>query len=80
MTKSRHVTFRCTEEQYKTIKRDAGYCGVSVSEHILETYFDQYPMVSKPPMSEDEKNQLATDRLKAIKQNLNPRYSIKDKP
>ena len=48
MNKSRHVTFRCTQEQYDAIKRDAGYCGDSVSNHILEVYFDQYPIDHKP--------------------------------
>lgn len=31
-------------------------------------------------LTEDEKNQLATDRLKYLKQNPNPRYSIKTDP
>ena len=44
MNKSRHVTFRCTQEQYAQIKRDAGYCGVGVSQHLVDTYFEAYPL------------------------------------
>ena len=44
MNKSRHVTFRCTQEQYDAMKRDAGYCGMSVSALIVETYFERYPI------------------------------------
>ena len=50
MNKSRHVTFRCTQEQYDAIKRDAGYCGESLSQHLLDTYFEQYPIDYKPPV------------------------------
>ena len=50
MNKSRHVTFRCTQDQYDAIKRDAGYCGESLSQHLLDTYFEQYPIDYKPPV------------------------------
>jgi len=50
MNKSRHVTFRCTQEQYDAMKRDAGYCGISVSKHLVETYFEAYPIQKEPPI------------------------------
>ena len=48
MNKSRHVTFRCTQKQYEAMKRDAGYCGISVSKHLVETYFERYPIEKEP--------------------------------
>ena len=45
MNKSRHVTFRCTQDQYDAMKRNANeIIGLSVSQHLLETYFDRYPI------------------------------------
>ena len=37
MNKTKHITFRCTEEQYKYIKATAGLVGESLSNFILVT-------------------------------------------
>ena len=49
MNKSRRVNFRCTQEQYDAMKRDAGYCGTTLSKHLVDTYFEAYPIDYKPP-------------------------------
>ena len=36
MNKSRHVTFRCTQEQYEIIKK---YAGKNVSQWIVDRLF-----------------------------------------
>jgi len=36
MNKSRHLTFRCTEDEYKLIKAAAERLGMSVSGFILQ--------------------------------------------
>ena len=42
MNKSRHVTFRCTEEQYKSIKASAELSERSVSAYIVHTVLSKY--------------------------------------
>lgn len=42
MTKSRHVTFRCTEEQYAEIKASAEESEKSVSSYIVHTVLSKY--------------------------------------
>ena len=37
MNKSRHVTFRCTQEQYDELKASADKLGLTVSQFILRS-------------------------------------------
>jgi len=58
MNKSRHVTFRCTQEQYAKLSRFADEQEVSVSK-LLQFLCDQSPfmIVSNTPLSQEQLNQ-----------------------
>ena len=77
MTKSRHVTFRCTEEQYDQICDQAKANGTSVSKFILERACDDndtpiYLDSESIRKCQDTLNQLRSHRLTVTR--------IKDKP
>ena len=64
MNKSRHVTFRCTQEQYEIIKKCAGK---NVSQWIVDTLF----LFKTPPLGHP-------DRLPKDKHIIMDEYEVKD--
>ena len=63
MNKSRHVTFRCTQEQYAKLSQFANEQEVSVSR-LLQSLCDQSPfiIVSNTPLWTPEEIALLKDR------------------
>ena len=61
MTKSKHVTFRCTQEQYEQIKGQAKANGTTISEFIVE----------RACADNDSPIYLSSDALAALQEDMN---------
>ena len=58
MNKSRHVTFRCTPEQYAAIKKAAEHHDITVSKmliHLIQTGVNT--ILTNQPLSQEQLNQ-----------------------
>ena len=85
MNKSRHVTFRCTQDQYDEIKWQAKYAESTLSDYILNNLCPELKEVSGiRPCSDEETEWYKKQVAKGLKQMetdalVNAMSGIKDK-